>query len=108
MGRREAALRKSGYGRLAMPTMATFMQFLPGRFRGKTYRSTDSTVYCAVEGTGKVRIGDESFTFDPHDVFVVPSWRPVQLEADSDAVLFSYSDRPVLSALNLLREERIG
>ena len=91
-----------------MPTMATFMQFLPKGFKGKTYRSTDSTVYCVVEGRGAVRIGEERFTFEPHDVFVAPSWAPVQLEAESDAVLFSYSDRPVLAALNLLREERIG
>ncbi|HKR47525.1 MAG TPA: gentisate 1,2-dioxygenase [Paraburkholderia sp.] len=90
-----------------MPTMATFMQLLPKGFKGKTYRSTDSTVYCVVEGSGAVRIGEERFTFDPHDVFVAPSWVPVQLEAQSDAVLFSYSDRPVLAALNLLREERI-
>ncbi|WP_028207279.1 gentisate 1,2-dioxygenase [Paraburkholderia nodosa] len=91
-----------------MPTMATFMQFLPKGFKGKAYRSTDSTVYCVVEGSGAVRIGEERFTFAPHDVFVAPSWVPVQLEAQSDAVLFSYSDRPVLAALNLLREERIG
>ncbi|CAG9249651.1 Gentisate 1,2-dioxygenase [Paraburkholderia unamae] len=91
-----------------MPTMATFMQFLPKGFRGKPYRSTDSTVYCVVEGSGAVRIGEERFTFDAHDVFVAPSWMPVQLEAESDAVLFSYSDRPVLAALNLLREERLG
>jgi gentisate 1,2-dioxygenase len=52
-------------------------------------------------------IGDETFAFEPHDVFVAPSWMPVRLDADTDAVLFSYSDRPVLSALNLLREERV-
>lgn len=89
-----------------MPTIATFMQFLPAGFVGKTYRSTDATVYCAVEGTGSVRIGSERFEFEAHDVFVVPSWQPVSLSASSDCVLFSYSDRPVLSALNLLREER--
>ncbi|RKP55828.1 gentisate 1,2-dioxygenase [Pararobbsia silviterrae] len=89
-----------------MPTMATFMQFLPKGFKGRAYRSTDSTVYSVVEGSGTVRIGDRAFEFDPRDVFVVPSWQAVQLEADSDAVLFSYSDRPVLAALNLLREAR--
>jgi gentisate 1,2-dioxygenase len=30
----------------------------------------------------------------------------VQLSAQENAVLFSYSDRPVLAALNLLREAR--
>jgi gentisate 1,2-dioxygenase len=89
-----------------MPTIATFMQLLPAGFAGRTYRSTDATIYCVVEGTGTARIGESEFAFEPHDVFVVPSWQPVALAASSDAVLFSYSDRPVLSALNLLREER--
>ncbi len=89
-----------------MPTIATFMQFLPAGFKGRAYRSTDATVYCVVEGVGTVKIGNEEFTFEPHDVFVVPSWAPVQLAASAESVLFSYSDRPVLAALNLLREER--
>ena len=90
-----------------MPTIATFMQFLPAGFRGRAYRSTDATVYCVVEGRGVARIGEQTFPFDAHDVFVAPSWQPVSLSADSDCVLFSYSDRPVLSALNLLREARL-
>ncbi|AJP56313.1 gentisate 1,2-dioxygenase [Pandoraea vervacti] len=89
-----------------MPTMATFMQYLPAGFQGKTYRSTDATVFSVVEGRGTVRIGDEVFQFEPRDHFVAPSWAPVQLAALDDAVLFSYSDRPVLAALNLLRESR--
>lgn len=89
-----------------MPTIATFMQFLPAAFRGRTYRSTDATVYCVVEGKGVAHVGGERFAFDAHDVFVVPSWVPVRLDADNDSVLFSYSDRPVIAALNLLREER--
>jgi gentisate 1,2-dioxygenase len=39
-------------------------------------------------------------------VFVVPSWHALQLRADRDAVLFSFSDRPVQQALGLWREER--
>jgi gentisate 1,2-dioxygenase len=89
-----------------MPTMATFMQYLPAGFQGKTYRSTDATIYSVVEGRGTARIGEAQFQFEPRDTFVVPSWQPVQLASVEDTVLFSYSDRPVLSALNLLREER--
>ncbi|MEF9385303.1 gentisate 1,2-dioxygenase [Ralstonia solanacearum species complex bacterium KE056] len=89
-----------------MPTIATFMQYLPAGFRGQTYRSTDATVYCVVEGRGTAHIGEARFAFAPHDVFVAPSWAPVRLDAQDDAVLFSYSDRPVLAALNLLREAR--
>jgi gentisate 1,2-dioxygenase len=90
-----------------MPTMATFMQFLPAGFRGKAQRSTDATVYSVVEGRGTARIGAETFAFSARDHFVVPSWAPLQLAALDDAVLFSFSDRPVLSALNLLRDERL-
>lgn len=89
-----------------IPTIATYMQLLPAGFQGKSYRTTDATVFCVVEGTGTARIGDQQFHFGPRDVFVVPSWHPVQLAALEDAVLFSYSDRPVQAALNLLREER--
>jgi gentisate 1,2-dioxygenase len=43
---------------------------------------------------------------------VVPSWCEVSHHADNDAVLFSFSDRPVQKALGLWREEvpatRIG
>ncbi|WP_233835255.1 gentisate 1,2-dioxygenase [Paraburkholderia sp. ZP32-5] len=90
-----------------MPTMATFMQFLPAGFRGRQYRSTDATVYSVVEGSGVAKIGDTVFQFDAKDIFVAPSWATVSLDATVDTVLFSYSDRPILTALNLLREERI-
>lgn len=89
-----------------MPTMATFMQFLPAGFQGRSYRTTDGTVFSVVEGRGSVRIGDAVFEFEPRDIFVVPTWMPVQLSATEDTVLFSYSDRPVQAALNLLREQR--
>lgn len=94
-------------GGYPMPTMATFMQLLPKGFNGKHYRSSESTVFCVVEGQGTAHIGGSSFSFAPRDVFVVPSWQPVRLCADQDAVLFSYSNRPVLAALDLLREERV-
>jgi len=90
----------------AMPTMATFMQLLPCGFQGRAYRTTDATVFSVVEGSGTARIGDQTFQFGPRDVFVVPSWASLALSANDDAVLFSYSDRPVQEALGILREER--
>ncbi|KAF1021162.1 MAG: Gentisate 1,2-dioxygenase [Paracidovorax wautersii] len=90
-----------------MPTMATFMQLLPAGFHGRTYRSTDATVFSVVEGHGSAHIGEQTFAFGPRDLFVAPAWAPVRLDAAQDAVLFSYSDRPVQAALGLLREERI-
>ncbi|WP_153076803.1 gentisate 1,2-dioxygenase [Paraburkholderia bonniea] len=90
-----------------MPTLATFMQFLPAGFTGKPYRSTDGSVFSVVEGRGCVVVDGQRFVFGPKDHFVVPSWKSFTLHADEDAVLFSFSDRPVQSALNILREEKL-
>ncbi len=91
-----------------MPTLATYLQLLPKQFRGSRYRSTDGTVFFVVEGSGRARIGQEMFSFGPRDTFVVPSWTLLALEADDEAVLFSFSDRPVQEALGLLRVERLA
>jgi gentisate 1,2-dioxygenase len=90
----------------ATPTMGACLQLLPAGFDGAEYRATDSAVYAAVEGRGRVRIGDETIEWGPNDVFVVPGWRRHALAADEDAVLFSVSERPVHEALGLWREER--
>jgi len=93
-------------GDFAMPTIGTFIQLLPRGFKTARYRSTDATVFTAVEGRGRSRIGDQTFEWGPRDLFVVPSWHWVTHEADEDAVLFSFSDRPVQQKLDLFREDR--
>lgn len=93
-------------GGWAMPSIATCMQLLPGGFQGRTWRSTDATVYSVVEGRGDAIIGGQRFAFEPKDTFVVPSWAGLSLHASEDATLFSFSDRPLHEALGLLRESR--
>jgi gentisate 1,2-dioxygenase len=88
-----------------MPTLATFMQLLPKGFAGQRHRSTDGTVYSVVEGRGTAHIDGRAFEFGPRDTFVVPPWAPLALSASEETVLFSFSDRPVLAALGLLREQ---
>jgi len=88
-----------------MPTMGAFLQLLPSGFRGRAYRSTDSTVYCVAEGSGRSLIGDSIIEWQEHDVFVAPSWQAVSHEANSESVLFSFSDGPVQRVLGLWREE---
>ena len=94
-----------GTGGSPMPTIAAFLQLLPAGFRGSSYRSTDATVYCVAEGAGASQIGSATFEWRKNDVFVVPSWCPVSHQAAVEAVLFSFSDRPVHKALGLWREE---
>lgn len=93
-------------GDWAMPTIGTCLQLLPRGFRTLPYRSTDATVFVGVEGSGRATVAGETFAWGPRDVFVVPSWREVVHETDDDAVLFSYSDRPVQEKLGLFRESR--
>jgi len=89
-----------------LPTIGAFLQLLPAGFQSATYRSTDSTIYCCTEGTGQTQIGDQVVSWGRHDVFVAPSWYPVSHEAASEAVLFSFSDRPVQQMLGLWRDQR--
>jgi gentisate 1,2-dioxygenase len=93
-------------GGWAMPTIGTCLQLLPKGFKSQVYRSTDATVFAGVEGKGRSIIDGEVFQWAPRDVFVVPSWKEVVHEAAEDAVLFSYSDRPVQEKCGLFRERR--
>ena len=89
-----------------MPTIGAFMALLPGGFTSAPYRSTDGTIYSIVEGTGATIVDDIAIRWKARDVFVVPGWRVHHHHAVSEAVLFSFSDRPVQDALGLWREER--
>jgi gentisate 1,2-dioxygenase len=92
-------------GGYPMPTIAAFLQLLPKGFETRPYQSTDASVFCAAEGHGTSRVGDQSFAWGPHDIFVAPSWTRVVHAAHDEAVLFSFSDRPAQKALGLWREQ---
>lgn len=94
-------------GASPMPTIGAFAQLLPAGFETSPYRCTDATVYVCLEGAGSAGVGDESYTFGPNDVFVVPSWHALKLRATERTILFSFSDRPIQQALGLWREERM-
>ncbi len=99
-------------GNHAMATMGTFVQLLPKAFATSAYRATDATVFACIEGSGRSivsrRNGEEDFVVEwgKRDLFVVPSWHKVRHQAAEDAVLFSFSDRPIQQALHLFREDR--
>jgi gentisate 1,2-dioxygenase len=98
-------------GDWAIPTIGTFIQLLPAGFAGLPYRATDAAVYVCVEGAGETRVraaggGDTVLRWEPRDIFVVPGWASHTHHAASEAVLFSFSDRPVQQKLGLWREAR--
>ena len=93
-------------GASPMPTMGTFMQWLPKGFATRPSRCTDGTVLVCLEGGAEAEVEGRAYRIAPNDVLVIPSWHALRLRADAQTVLFSYSNRPVQQALGLWREER--
>jgi len=87
-------------------SMGAFMQLFPAGFSGRPFRETDGAVCCVVEGSLRVRIGDEDFTAHKDDVFVIPGWAWRSFETDGQCVLFSFSDRPLQEHLGFWRSEK--
>ncbi len=70
------------------------------------YRTTSNAVGVVVEGTGTSRVGNETFAWQPKDIFSMPHGNWISHSCDSgSATLFVVSDREVLRRLDLLIEE---
>lgn len=89
-----------------MPTISAFVQMMPKGFSSAPYQSTDSTVITVVEGRGKVTIGEVSYTLQPRDIFVVPSWHKHVFDAEDDLILFVYSDKGMQEKLGIWNDQR--
>jgi gentisate 1,2-dioxygenase len=90
----------------SLPTMSAYLQLLRKGEHTRAHRHTSSTVYHVAEGGGVSIIGGREFRWQEGDTFVVPSWASHEHASESgEAVLFSFSDRPVLEAFGLWREE---
>lgn len=79
-------------------------------------RQTGSAVYQVFDGSGRVTVGDRSWSVSRGDLFVVPSWTSFSVlsqasasDSDSGALdLFTFSDAPILEALGLDRTHTEG
>lgn len=92
-------------GRSTLQTMSAYLQLLRKDEHTKAHRHTASTIYHVAEGGGYSIIGGKHFTWEEGDTFTVPSWVPHEHASQGgEAVLFSFSDRPILAAFGLLRE----
>ena len=98
------------------PTTSTLhcrVQLLGPGEETRSHRHTCSTVYFVVRGSGETRVGknkaEESvLQWGERDCFNVPTWywhRFRNRSPDEAAILFSVSDRPLLQALRLYREQ---
>ena len=93
-----------------LPTMSCRVQMLRPGEKTQSHRHTSTCIYHAFRGAGTTVINGEKFYWQKGDTFVVPLWQLHAHEniADDEAVLFSLTDRPVMDALQLYREETVN
>jgi gentisate 1,2-dioxygenase len=94
-----------------LPTIRTqFHRVVPGT-QTAPRRETGSSVYQVFDGSGRVTVGEHSWSVTRGDLFVVPSWQPFSVasqasasDSDSGALdLFQFSDAPIFERLNLFK-----
>lgn len=88
-----------------MPTLACEMHRVTPGGRSRPYRKVGSSVYVVYRGAGASIIDGQRFEWERGDMFVVPSWSILEHEASEPSDLFAISDRPILEALHLFRDE---
>jgi len=74
---------------------------------------TGSSVFCVFDGSGRVSVGEESWSVSRGDLFVVPSWQPWSVSSEAGATdsdsgaldLFRFSDAPIFEKLDLFRSQ---
>lgn len=93
-------------GGAIMPTISAHVRLLPAGFETLPRKATDASVFVVVKGVGAARIGAVDHALAEGDIFVVPSWHSLTLRAQSDLVLFAYSDRAAQEKLGLFRDSK--
>jgi gentisate 1,2-dioxygenase len=91
-----------------MPTIATWMTYLPAGAETAPIRSTDGVIVSVAEGSGNMKIGEEIFDFREKDTITAPGWAWRSFRAETDCFMFHASDRVVHEKLGMYREERAG
>jgi gentisate 1,2-dioxygenase len=71
-------------------------------------REVGSTVFQVFEGKGAVVLDGITHQLDIGDMFVIPSWIPWSLEAETQFDLFRFSDAPIMERLNFARTQIDG
>ena len=90
------------------PTYSCEIQLLPQTWKGQAHRHNSTTIYHAFRGSGSTVVEDERFEWSQGDIFVVPpwAWHTHENRLNDDAILFSITDQPAVTALGLYREEQ--
>jgi gentisate 1,2-dioxygenase len=99
-----------------LPTIRAEMHRIASGHETAPVRETGSSVYQVFDGSGTVRVGEQTWGVARGDLFAVPSWQAFSVrseagrtDSDSGALdLFRFSDAPIFEALQLHRTHREG
>jgi gentisate 1,2-dioxygenase len=96
-------------GRDVLPTIRAEMHRVRAGARTLARREVGSSVFQVFDGTGRVSVADRSWDVRRGDLFVVPSWAALSVQADAHTPLdlFRFSDAPIFEALHAHRSEVI-
>ena len=86
-----------------MPTIRCEFHRLRAGTQTPIRREVGSSVFQVFEGAGAIVIGDATHKLDIGDMFVIPSWAPWSLQAESQFDLFRFSDAPIMERLGFAR-----
>jgi len=92
------------------PTLGFEVQLLPSAFQTRAHRHTSTTWFHVVQGQGTTVVEGERLEWSAKDCFIVPPWCWHQHEnaGNGGAILLTISDRPIIEALELYREEPLA
>nr|2PHD_A Chain A, Gentisate 1,2-dioxygenase [Pseudaminobacter salicylatoxidans]2PHD_B Chain B, Gentisate 1,2-dioxygenase [Pseudaminobacter salicylatoxidans]2PHD_C Chain C, Gentisate 1,2-dioxygenase [Pseudaminobacter salicylatoxidans]2PHD_D Chain D, Gentisate 1,2-dioxygenase [Pseudaminobacter salicylatoxidans]3NJZ_A Chain A, Gentisate 1,2-dioxygenase [Pseudaminobacter salicylatoxidans]3NKT_A Chain A, Gentisate 1,2-Dioxygenase [Pseudaminobacter salicylatoxidans]3NL1_A Chain A, Gentisate 1,2-Dioxygena len=91
-----------------MPTLRCEFHRLRAGTETATRNEVGSTVFQVFEGAGAVVMNGETTKLEKGDMFVVPSWVPWSLQAETQFDLFRFSDAPIMEALSFMRTKIEG
>jgi gentisate 1,2-dioxygenase len=86
-----------------MPTIRAEMHRLRAGAVTATRREVGSSVWQVFDGSGVAVVGEREWTVSAGDLFVVPSWAPLTISADTGLDLFRFSDTPIFERLHSAR-----
>lgn len=93
-------------GGSTLPTISCRAQLLPCGRRLQARRTSSSSVYLVLAGSGCTIVNGLRFDWKKGDVLAIPIWSWYEhIVGPEDALLFSATDEPVLRKLGLFREE---
>lgn len=88
-----------------MPTIRAEFHRLRAGCETPMRRDVGSTVFQVFEGRGAVVMGGVTHKVEKGDIFVIPSWVPWSLQAETQFDLFRFSDAPIMERLHFDRTQ---